>query len=116
MSTDLLVFATHDGVVTAERWPDGWQECDRALTGHFATAIMARGGVILAGTTEGIFRRNGEGTWEEANVGLDLRHVRWMAYHPGIEDREFAGTEVRLPTFICNSSLPGWDGGSATAM
>src|ERR1700738_2670770 len=30
--------------------------------------------------------------------------------------REFAGTVLRLPTFILKRNLPGFDGGSATAM
>jgi photosystem II stability/assembly factor-like uncharacterized protein len=55
---------------------------------------MAREGVILAGTTQGVFRSDDGGQrWEEGNHGLDIRHVRWMAYHPDVSDLEFAGTE-----------------------
>jgi photosystem II stability/assembly factor-like uncharacterized protein len=55
---------------------------------------MAREGVILAGTVRGVFRSDDGGrSWAEASQGLDVSHVRWMAYHPDVSDLEFAGTE-----------------------
>src|SRR5690606_17536606 len=59
-----------------------------------ATSVIAREGVILAGTTEGIFRSDDLGaTWEIASTGLTIPHARWMAFHPDVSDFEFAGTE-----------------------
>jgi hypothetical protein len=56
--------------------------------------VIAREGVILAGTEDGIFRSDDEGqTWAEASDGISARHIRWMAFHPNISDFEFAGTE-----------------------
>jgi photosystem II stability/assembly factor-like uncharacterized protein len=89
-----LILATEKGILLCERSGDGWKESTRTLTDEHVTSVIAREGVILAGTRNGVFRSDDEGqTWEEASNGLTTRHVRWMAYHPGISDLEFAGTE-----------------------
>jgi photosystem II stability/assembly factor-like uncharacterized protein len=64
------------------------------LEGKRVTSVIAREGVILTGTTKGVFRLDDDGlSWREASAGLSHRHIRWMAYHPDISDLEFAGTE-----------------------
>jgi photosystem II stability/assembly factor-like uncharacterized protein len=69
---------------------------------------MAREGVILAGTTEGIFRSDDGGrSWRQASMGLETRHVRWMAYHPDLSDREFAGTEP-AGIFVSHDGAGSW--------
>lgn len=89
-----LYLATKDGIAIAQDNGEEWQVSSRGLDGRTATAVIAREGVILAGTTDGIFRSEDRGrTWQEASDGLALRHVRWMAYHPDVSDLEFAGTE-----------------------
>lgn len=89
-----LFLATSDGLVAGERQGDQWVENSRSLAGHRLTSVIAREGVILAGTTDGIFRSDNLGeTCEEASTGLATRHVRWLAYHPDISDLEFAGVE-----------------------
>ena len=89
-----LILATGQGILTCEREGDGWVFSARSLAGQHVTSVIAREGVILAGTENGIFRSDDEGaTWEEASNGLTARHVRWMAFHPDISDFEFAGTE-----------------------
>lgn len=89
-----LLLATGRGVVVCTREGDDWGESTRGLVAHSVTSVIAREGVILAGTTEGIFRSDDFGkTWREASAGLTTGHVRWLAYHPDISDREFAGTE-----------------------
>lgn len=89
-----LILATDDGVVSIERRDGSWRQSRKGLTGHRVTCVIAREGVILAGTADGIFRSDDMGeSWLEASRGLEIRHVRWMAYHPDISDREFAGTE-----------------------
>jgi photosystem II stability/assembly factor-like uncharacterized protein len=56
--------------------------------------VIAREGVILAGTHDGIVRSDDQGrTWHDASAGLTTRYVRWLAYHPNVSDLEFAGTE-----------------------
>jgi photosystem II stability/assembly factor-like uncharacterized protein len=89
-----LILATKKGIVICERNADDWRESIRGLTDQHVTSVIAREGVILAGTENGVFRSDDEGgTWKEASNGLTSRHVRWMAYHPDISDFEFAGTE-----------------------
>src|SRR5512142_1361611 len=89
-----LILATRQGVIICERGEKDWNESSRGLTSQHVTSIIAREGVILAGTEDGIFRSDDEGkTCQEASNGLTTRHVRWMAFHPDISDLEFAGTE-----------------------
>ncbi|MGZ6315827.1 MAG: WD40/YVTN/BNR-like repeat-containing protein [Anaerolineales bacterium] len=89
-----LLVATQHGLAICERVEEEWREVARGLVEQNVTSVIAREGVILAGTTDGIFRSDDAGqSWREANSGLSSRHVRWLAYHPDISDREFAGTE-----------------------
>ncbi|MBK8901158.1 MAG: hypothetical protein IPM53_08245 [Anaerolineaceae bacterium] len=89
-----LFLATENGVWLAQPDGDSWKLEKRGLDGRIVTSIMAREGVILAGTTDGIFRSDDRGaSWFEQSYGLSQRHVRWLAFHPDISDLEFAGTE-----------------------
>lgn len=89
-----LYLATNKGVVTVQGENGQWQIAGRSLEDRHVTTLIAREGIILAGTTDGIYRSADNGrTWNDASNGLVHRHVRWMAYHPDISDREFAGTE-----------------------
>ena len=91
----LLLLATHDGLVVCGRNAgDDWRELRRGLAGQAVTSVIAREGVILAGTRLGIYRSDDAGvTWAPASTGLRQRHVRWLAYHPDTSDFELAGTE-----------------------
>src|SRR5687768_12421352 len=90
----ILYVATEQGLLTAEERDGDWHESSRSLRGLHVTTVIAREGIILAGTTEGIFRSDDlGGAWTPANSGLTHPHLRWMAYHPDISDLEFAGTE-----------------------
>ena len=93
MGNNLLV-ATEHGLEIVE-YPHGrGRESRRVLPGFDVSGVVAREGVILAGTTDGVFRSDDAGeTWRETSEGLRSRHVRWLAYHPDVSDREFAGTE-----------------------
>lgn len=89
-----LILATEEGIVVFERKVDGWGESWRELADHEVTCVTAHNGVILAGTTEGIFRSQDEGqSWHEANDGLTTQHVRWIAFHSDSPDLALAGTE-----------------------
>jgi photosystem II stability/assembly factor-like uncharacterized protein len=108
MLKTLLIVATADGLLTCERDGDNWRVANRGLAGHRATSVVAREGVILAGTTDGVFRSDDLGrTWEPASAGLSHRHVRWMAYHPDISDLEFAGTEPAA-IFVSRDGAATW--------
>ncbi len=106
--SEFLFLATQHGVMTYGRQGDTWREAQRGLTDHDVTGIIAREGVILAGTTDGVFRSDDLGkTWAEASEGLTLRHIRWMAFHPDISDFEFAGTEP-AGIFISHDGSKTW--------
>ena len=89
-----LFLATQNGVWLTYNRAGQWQTEARGLNGRTVTSIIAREGVILAGTTSGIFRSDDLGAnWYDQSHGLTEKHVRWLAYHPDISDLEFAGTE-----------------------
>jgi photosystem II stability/assembly factor-like uncharacterized protein len=71
-----------------------WQIVRHTLTEQSLTSIAVSDGVIVAGTTEGIWRSGDNGqSWEAANKGLTIRYVRWMAASPQTPGRFLAGTE-----------------------
>lgn len=89
-----LFLAAGTGLVVAEQDGPIWRVTRRGLVEHHVTSVIAREGVILAGTTRGVFRSDDDGrSWSAASHGLDIPHVRWLAFHPDISDCEFAGTE-----------------------
>jgi photosystem II stability/assembly factor-like uncharacterized protein len=70
--------------------------------------VVSREGVILGGTTDGIFRsKDGGATWHEASTGLSIRHVRSLSYHPDVSDLEFAGTEP-AGIFVSHDGAATW--------
>lgn len=89
-----LFAATARGVVTARRDARGWNFSARTLEAQHVTSVVAREGVVLAGSRQGVWRSDDEGaTWRSASDGLAISHVRWLAYHPQLSDYEYAGTE-----------------------
>jgi photosystem II stability/assembly factor-like uncharacterized protein len=87
-----LILATHNQIIFA-RHAGEWQVVQRALEGKNVTAVIAREGVVIAGTTEGLFRSGDGGRrWEAIHHGTHP-HIRWLAFHPEISDFELAGTE-----------------------
>ena len=106
--SDYLFLATANGLVACQRDNGAWRELRRGLADSLTTSVIAREGVILAGTTTGIFRSDDLGqTWREANTGLTTRHVRWLAYHPDISDFELAGVES-AGIFITRDGAQTW--------
>jgi hypothetical protein len=92
--TVYLILATRQGVVVCQRSTGGWQELRRGLGDQTVTSVIARQGVILAGTHQGVFRSDDLGaSWVQASQGMDEPRLRWLAYHPDISDFELAGTE-----------------------
>lgn len=103
-----LLVATENGLVIFTPAADGWREEARSLAGYDVTSVISREGVILAGTTDGVFRSEGGGaTWQEASDGLTIRHVRWLAHHPEVSDLEFVGTEP-AGIFVSHDGAGSW--------
>ena len=91
---DTLLLATTDGLGVYARDGAGWRPVRTGLAGREVLCVIAREGVILAGSRDGVWRSDDLGqNWREASDGLSQRHVRWLAYHPDISDFEVAGTE-----------------------
>lgn len=89
-----LLAGTERGLVIAAQDGEGWVTERRTLEERAITSVIAREGVILAGTRDGIWRSDDGGvSWQAADDGLNIRHVRWLAYHPQLSDYEYAGTE-----------------------
>jgi photosystem II stability/assembly factor-like uncharacterized protein len=104
----ILILATDSRVVVLKRDGDEWRELSRGLDGANVTSAIAREGVILAGTTNGVFRSDDLGqTWYAASAGLAHRHVRWMAYHPDVSDFEVAGSEPAA-IFVSRDGAETW--------
>ncbi len=90
----MLLVATSDGLLVMQRAAGRWTEKRRGLRGRRVTSVIAREGVILAGTDDGVWRSDDLGeSWDEASQGLASGHVRWLAYHPDLSDFELVGTE-----------------------
>jgi hypothetical protein len=89
-----------------------WQVVRRGLEKEVVTSVIAREGVVLAGTRRGIFRSDDLGrTWEPAHEGLGEAHIRWMAFHPEISNFELAGSEP-AGISISRDGAKSWQGSS----
>jgi photosystem II stability/assembly factor-like uncharacterized protein len=103
-----LVVATGHGIFTYERTEHDWRVRARGLDGQNVTSAIAREGVILAGTTNGVFRSDDYGeNWHAGSSGLNTRHVRWIAFHPDLSDYEFVGTEPAA-IFVSHNGAGSW--------
>jgi photosystem II stability/assembly factor-like uncharacterized protein len=84
------------------------EKASGAHGGPPSPSLIAREGVILAGTREGVFRSDDQGeTWQAASTGLAAPHIRWLAYHPDISDFELAGTEP-AGIFVSRDGARSW--------
>jgi photosystem II stability/assembly factor-like uncharacterized protein len=106
--TSTFALAADAGVAILRIGSDGSEHVSWGLSGHRATSLLAREGVILAGTRDGVFRSDdGGASWLDACEGLSIRLVRRMANHPNISDREFAGTEP-AGIFVSHDGARSW--------
>jgi len=69
-----LLLATANGLVIGERDGDDWGETARGFAGRPVTSVIAREGVILAGTPDGVFRPHHAA---RPLAGLSPRHFRF---------------------------------------
>jgi photosystem II stability/assembly factor-like uncharacterized protein len=104
-----IYLATKTGLAICQGEGSDWQVIERVLNDQHVTSVIAREGVILAGTTRGVQRSDDEGKhWRAVSDGLSSPHVRWMAYHPEISDLEFAGTEP-AGIFVSQDGAAHWN-------
>ncbi len=107
-----LILATRHGVVIGEMRASGWQVVRRGLNNEVVTNVIAREGVILAGTRRGVYRSDDLGlSWKPAVDGMGAAHIRWMAFHPTISDFELAGSEP-AGIFVSRDGAKSWQGSS----
>ena len=106
-----LVLATNQGLVVCAPTGEGdWREVRRGLADLKPSSVIAREGVILAGSRQGVHRSDDAGrTWQPASAGLTQRYVRWLDYHPEISDFELAGTEP-AGLFVSRDGGGAWQG------
>ena len=108
MNNKYIYLATDHGLTMAEKIDDSWRVAGDALDGWRVTSVIAREGVVLAGTQGGVYRSDDAGaTWAEASSGLSHEHVRWLAFHPEYSDLEFAGTEPAA-IFVSHDGAHTW--------
>jgi photosystem II stability/assembly factor-like uncharacterized protein len=107
--TDTLYLATRTGLAICHREDGTWRTVDRVLRDQHVTSVIAREGVILAGTTKGVWRSDDAGqSWCAVNEGLSSPHIRWLAFHPEVSDLEFAGTEP-AGIFVSRDGAEHWN-------
>jgi photosystem II stability/assembly factor-like uncharacterized protein len=89
-----LFLATSQGIAICVHDSNKWLVSKRDLSGSYVTSVIAEGGMVLAGTKDGLFRSgDGGDSWQEVNEGLSIRHIRWLAADPKNPQRIFAGSE-----------------------
>ena len=93
MSGRIYVASAH-GLVIAERDGRDWKITGQHLESNPITSVAACDQLVLAGTRSGIWRsQDGGATWEGANEGLSIKHIRWLACQAGANGYLLAGTE-----------------------
>jgi photosystem II stability/assembly factor-like uncharacterized protein len=107
---DKTLIATDDGLVACDFERGRFTNLRRALEGTAVTAVAAQADALVAGTHTGIRRStDGGASWVEANDGLSIGHIRWLAAHPDRTGILFAGTEP-AGVFVSTDSGRSWTG------
>jgi len=89
-----LWVATDQGVFSYQRESRGWSEMITGLEGIHITSLVSSSDFILAGSRHGVCRSaDGGRSWQEANAGLEIKYVRWLATAQEKTSLIFAGTE-----------------------
>jgi photosystem II stability/assembly factor-like uncharacterized protein len=103
-----LYLATSTGLFIITQANGSWNIVGHKLTDKSLTGVVASGGVILAGTAEGIWRSSDNGrSWNEANEALAIRHVRWMDASADTPSIILVGTEP-AGIFVSRDSGKTW--------
>jgi photosystem II stability/assembly factor-like uncharacterized protein len=89
-----LYIVTAIGLFIVTQTDGNWEIVKHTLNEKNLTSIAVSEGVIIAGTTDGIWRSSDNGkSWKESNDGLSIRHVRWIASSSYAPMTFLAGTE-----------------------
>jgi photosystem II stability/assembly factor-like uncharacterized protein len=103
-----LYLATSIGLFIISQANGNWNIVGHTLTDKYLTGVVASKGVILAGTTQGIWRSPDNGqSWSEVNATLAIRHVRWMAGSSDVPSFILVGTEP-AGIFVSRDSGKTW--------
>ena len=93
MATYLYIVTTM-GLFIAAQANGNWEVVRHTLKEKALTSITVSGGIILAGSAEGIWRSSDNGkSWHAANQNLTIQHVRWLAHTGHPQTTFLAGTE-----------------------
>jgi photosystem II stability/assembly factor-like uncharacterized protein len=108
--TVYLYIATAIGLFIVTQNNAGWETVRHTLKEKTLTSVAVSRGIIIAGTTDGIWRSTDNGkTWHEANKNLALRHVRWIANSSDTRATFLAGTEP-AGIFVSRDGGESWRG------
>lgn len=100
-----LLIATADGLFVCERDGSHWH---KTLEGEIVTSVIAREGVILAGTETGVYRSDDLGqSWVACNQGLTNLQIVWLAFHPDLSDLELVGVATG-EVFVSRDGAENW--------
>jgi hypothetical protein len=105
-----LYLATAMGLFIATQTNGNWVIVKHALKQKGLTAIAVSGDVIVAGTTDGIWRSSDTGnTWHVSGNDLEISHVRWLANSLNPPVVFLAGTEP-AGIFVSHDNGRTWGG------
>lgn len=91
------IVATKKGVVQLNQVGKTWHIADRFFESREIKAIATQDTCVIAGGKEGAIRSvDGGRTWTEANAGLSIPYIRWLAFHPQKSGLVVAGTEPAM--------------------
>jgi photosystem II stability/assembly factor-like uncharacterized protein len=104
----ILYIATAIGLFIVTQTNGDWEIVRHTLKEKALTSIAVSEGVIIAGTTNGIWRSSDNGkSWHESNDRLSIRHVRWIASSSDAPMTFLMGTEP-AGIFVSNDGGKKW--------
>jgi photosystem II stability/assembly factor-like uncharacterized protein len=104
-----LYIATVLGLFIVTQTNGNWEIVRHTLKDKALTSVAVSEGIIIAGTTDGIWSSSDTGkSWHESNDGLSIRHIRWTASSSYTPMTFLVGTEP-AGIFVSNDGGKTWD-------